>query len=82
MRLREGSPEKDREVEATLANIRHTTSLEMAESENASFLECFKGTNLRRTEIVSTIFILAVHGVSVPLSGACCATLIDVAHAL
>jgi SP family general alpha glucoside:H+ symporter-like MFS transporter len=52
-RLREKGPEHDREVEATLAYIRHTTQLEMAETENASFLECFQGTNLRRTEIVS-----------------------------
>ncbi|RHZ58686.1 hypothetical protein CDV55_103263 [Aspergillus turcosus] len=50
-RLRQDTPEKDREVEATLAYILHTTTLEQAETENASFLECFKGTNLRRTEI-------------------------------
>jgi SP family general alpha glucoside:H+ symporter-like MFS transporter len=53
MRLRQPGPDKEREVQATLANIRHTTSLEKAESGNASFLECFQGTNLRRTEIVS-----------------------------
>jgi SP family general alpha glucoside:H+ symporter-like MFS transporter len=51
-RLRQNTPEKEREVEATLAYIQHTTKLEQAETENASFLECFKGTNLRRTEIV------------------------------
>ncbi len=52
-RLREDSPEKEREIESTLAYIQHTTALEKAETENASFLECFQGTNLRRTEIVS-----------------------------
>jgi MFS transporter, SP family, general alpha glucoside:H+ symporter len=52
MRLREDSPDKEREVEATLAYIRHTTAIEKAETANASFLECFQGTNLRRTEIV------------------------------
>ncbi|KAF4170046.1 hypothetical protein CNMCM6936_005191 [Aspergillus lentulus] len=50
-RLRQDTPEKDREIEATLAYIQHTTKLEQAETENASFLECFKGTNRRRTEI-------------------------------
>lgn len=53
MRLRGDSPNKETEVEATLAYIRHTTELEMAETEGATILECFKGVNLRRTEIVS-----------------------------
>lgn len=52
-RLRQGSEDLEGEVEASLAYIRHTTALEEAESESASFLECFQGTNLRRTEIVS-----------------------------
>lgn len=51
--LRQGGPEKERDVDATLAYIKYTTELEKAETENASFFECFKGTNLRRTEIVS-----------------------------
>jgi MFS transporter, SP family, general alpha glucoside:H+ symporter len=51
MRLRADSPNKEQEVEATLAYIRHTTELEKADTESASFFECFKGTNLRRTEI-------------------------------
>lgn len=53
MRLTEDSPEKEEEVEATLAYIQYTTEMEAAETENASFFECFSGTNLRRTEIVS-----------------------------
>lgn len=56
MRLRKESPDKVREVEATLAYIRHTTAIEKAETAGASFLECFRGTNLRRTEIVSITF--------------------------
>lgn len=52
MRLRQDMPERQREVEATLAYIQHTTELEKSETANASFLDCFKGTNLRRTEIV------------------------------
>lgn len=55
MRLRQDTPDKVMEVEATLAYIRHTTAIEKAETANASFLECFQGTNLRRTEIVSIL---------------------------
>ncbi|KEF63625.1 MFS transporter, SP family, general alpha glucoside:H+ symporter [Exophiala aquamarina CBS 119918] len=51
MSLRSDSTTKEQEVEATLAYIRHTTEIEKAEMESANFLECFKGTNLRRTEI-------------------------------
>ncbi|KAK0761485.1 hypothetical protein N5P37_006437 [Trichoderma harzianum] len=50
-RLRTPSPESDFEVEATLAYIQHTTAIEKAETASASFIECFQGTNLRRTEI-------------------------------
>ncbi|CAH0055210.1 unnamed protein product [Clonostachys solani] len=42
---------KAREVEATLSYIRYTTELEKAETVSASYLDCFRGTNLRRTEI-------------------------------
>lgn len=52
-RLRTPSPESDFEIEATLAYIQHTTAIERAETASASFIECFQGTNLRRTEIVS-----------------------------
>ena len=52
-RLRQNAPDSEREVDATLAYIRYTTDLEKAETANASFLDCFRGTNLRRTEIVS-----------------------------
>lgn len=39
------------EVEAALAYVQHVTRLETAEVHGASFVDCFKGTNLRRTEI-------------------------------
>ncbi|KAH7307911.1 general substrate transporter [Rhexocercosporidium sp. MPI-PUGE-AT-0058] len=51
MRLAEDGPNKEEEVEATLAYIQYTTEMEAVETENASFFECFRGTNLRRTEI-------------------------------
>ncbi|ETI28107.1 hypothetical protein G647_00556 [Cladophialophora carrionii CBS 160.54] len=50
-RLRQETPNKEREVDASLAYIKYTTELERAETEGASFLELFRGTNLRRTEI-------------------------------
>lgn len=53
VRLREDTTEREAEVHASLAYIRHTTALEEAETHGASFIECFKGTNLWRTEIVS-----------------------------
>ena len=52
-RLCGNTPDKAHRVEASLAYIRHTTAIENAETANASFLECFKGISLRRTEIVS-----------------------------
>ncbi len=58
MRLRQDGPDKEREVEATMAYLRYVTELEMAETEGAGFIECFRGTNLRRTEIVSISTIL------------------------
>lgn len=51
-RLRDSTAE-DYEIDATLAYIQHTTALEKAETQHASFMELFQGTNLRRTEIVS-----------------------------
>jgi MFS transporter, SP family, general alpha glucoside:H+ symporter len=50
-RLRQDTPERHQQVESSLAYIAYTTELEKAETENASFADCFKGTNLRRTEI-------------------------------
>lgn len=61
MRLREDTPDKEQQVDSALALIQHTTALENEESGDASFLECFKGTNLRRTEIVSATRRLILH---------------------
>ena len=52
-RLRKDSPNIEHELDVTMAYIEHTTRLEKAETAGASFFECFRGTNLRRTEIVS-----------------------------
>ena len=39
------------DVEDTLAMIIHTNELEVQQSSGTSYLDCFKGTNLRRTEL-------------------------------
>lgn len=49
--LRQDTPDRHQQVESNLAYITYTTELEKAETENATFADCFKGTNLRRTEI-------------------------------
>ena len=51
-RFRQNTPDSDFEVEAALALIVHTMRLEEAETEGSTFFDCFRGTNLRRTEIV------------------------------
>ncbi|ORY29328.1 putative MFS alpha-glucoside transporter [Naematelia encephala] len=55
-RLRKYSETSESDVEATLAYIEHTTRLEQAETSGSSYLECFRGTNLRRTEINAVIW--------------------------
>lgn len=50
-RLREDSAERDRQVASSLAYIAYTTELERSETVDATFADCFRGTNLRRTEI-------------------------------
>ena len=52
-RLLPAEPEKEHRVTTTLAYIDYVTKLEKAEGPEVGFLDCFKGTNLRRTEIVS-----------------------------
>ena len=48
------SPKRETSFDAdeTVAMIAHTTALEQQITEGATYLDCFKGTNLRRTEIV------------------------------
>ncbi|CAO2649107.1 Nn.00g100560.m01.CDS01 [Neocucurbitaria sp. VM-36] len=55
MLMRLTSPEKhpDFNADETIAMMRHTNELEKAVSEGTSYLDCFKGTDLRRTEIAA-----------------------------
>lgn len=52
-RLRQTATTEEDDVESILAYIVYTTQREEAETAGASYVDCFKGTNLRRTEIVS-----------------------------
>ncbi|KAL1865140.1 hypothetical protein VTK73DRAFT_5465 [Phialemonium thermophilum] len=57
--LRLTSPKTDPtfDPDETIAMIRHTNELEKELLEGVSYLECFKGVNLRRTEIVCMLFV-------------------------
>ncbi|KAF5009255.1 hypothetical protein FDECE_4548 [Fusarium decemcellulare] len=61
-RLREDNSEREAEVEASLAYIQHTTALEKAETHDATFLDCFRGTNLWRTEINCVVWAAQILG--------------------
>jgi MFS transporter, SP family, general alpha glucoside:H+ symporter len=59
-RLTPNSEDKAQKVEAQLSYIRYTTELERAETEGAGFIDCFKGTNLRRTEINCMVWAIQI----------------------
>ncbi|KAK1981781.1 alpha glucoside transporter [Colletotrichum cereale] len=50
-------PEHNVDHDATVAMMVHTNKLEIEEQAGASFFDCFKGTNLRRTEIACMAFM-------------------------
>ena len=52
LRLTSLNRETNFDADETIAMMVHTTALEDKITEGASYLDCFKGTNLRRTEIV------------------------------
>ncbi|GFZ49878.1 hypothetical protein JCM24511_07281 [Saitozyma sp. JCM 24511] len=49
-----------RDLDAYVAIMKHTDDMEKAESSQGSWLELFKGTNLRRTEITVCTWIIQV----------------------
>jgi MFS transporter, SP family, general alpha glucoside:H+ symporter len=51
LRLTTMNRETDFDVEETIAMMAHTTALEEKETAGASYLDCFRGTDLRRTEV-------------------------------
>ncbi|KAH4199188.1 hypothetical protein HBI73_072620 [Parastagonospora nodorum] len=52
LRLTSLNRETDFDAEETVAMMVHTTALEEKITQGASYLDCFKGVDLRRTEIV------------------------------
>lgn len=50
----------EEDVERTVAMIAHTDKLEKQMTEGTSYLDCFKGTNLRRTEIACCAWMAQV----------------------
>lgn len=57
MLQRLGSNKTDEEISSQLAMIVHTTKIEATLHEGTSYWDCFKGTDLRRTEIACVTFI-------------------------
>ncbi|KAK7516403.1 uncharacterized protein IWZ02DRAFT_475774 [Phyllosticta citriasiana] len=52
LRLTSSKKTKDFDPDETISMMVHTTALEDRITKGASYLDCFKGTDLRRTEIV------------------------------
>ena len=52
LRLTSLNRETDFDADETIAMMVHTTALEEKITSGASYLDCFKGTDLRRTEII------------------------------
>ena len=52
-----GSNKTDEEINSQLAMMVHTTKIEATLHEGTSYADCFKGTDLRRTEIVCLTFM-------------------------
>jgi SP family general alpha glucoside:H+ symporter-like MFS transporter len=44
----------------TIAMMKHTNEKEKEDAKQGSFLECFRGVNLRRTELACMIFAIQV----------------------
>ena len=50
----------ERSMAETLALMKHTNEMEKLEAENASYKDCFRGTNLRRTGIVCMAWVIQI----------------------
>jgi SP family general alpha glucoside:H+ symporter-like MFS transporter len=58
LRLTSLNRETDFDVDETIAMMEHTTALEENITHGASYLDCFRGTDLRRTEIVCMVWAI------------------------
>ncbi|KUL91971.1 hypothetical protein ZTR_01382 [Talaromyces verruculosus] len=52
------SKDRDFDLDGTIAMIQHTNELEKSLTAGTSYVDCFKGVNVRRTEIVCGIWIV------------------------
>ncbi|KAK0716205.1 maltose permease MAL61 [Lasiosphaeris hirsuta] len=58
LRLTSKNRETDFDADETVAMMVHTTALEQSTTGSASFWDCFKGNDLRRTEIVCMVWVI------------------------
>lgn len=58
LRLTSLNRETDFDADETISMMVHTTALEEKITQGASYLDCFKGTDLRRTEIVCMVWAI------------------------
>lgn len=58
LRLTSLNRETDFDADETIAMMVHTTALEKKITSGASYLDCFRGTDLRRTEIVCMVWAI------------------------
>ncbi|TVY86494.1 Maltose permease [Lachnellula willkommii] len=58
LRLTSLNKETNFDADDTIAMMVHTTALEEKITKGASYLDCFKGTDLRRTEIVCMVWAI------------------------
>lgn len=56
--LRALSINSDDEIDQTISMMRHTDEIEKEISSGVSYVDCFKGTNLRRTEITCITWVI------------------------
>lgn len=52
------SAETDQRLDDTISMMRHTNEVEKEIEQGTSYLECFKGINLRRTEITCVTWVI------------------------
>ncbi|KAF1961132.1 general substrate transporter [Byssothecium circinans] len=50
----------DESMAELIAYMQHTNEMEKIEAENASYMDCFRGTNLRRTGIVCMAWVIQI----------------------
>ena len=58
MRLTSVDKDPNFNADETIAMMEHTNAMEKSVSAGTSYLDCFKGTDLRRTEIVCTVWAI------------------------